>query len=139
MSRILFLSGGVVFVLLGVLHAILTPRHVDQAAGLSPADRQVARGMSQTPLRLSRRTNAWLAWVGFNYSHSLGLVVLGGVVLLIGRSEASFAAGANVFAPLAFVASAVYLWLAARYWFLAPILGFGLSGVLFLGSWLLAI
>lgn len=136
-SRYLFLAGGLVFVVLGVVHAMLTPRPLTQSAGLSPADPQLATMMSQTSIRLTRRMNMWSAWVGFNYSHSLGLVVLGGVVLLIGRSESSFAADANVFAPFAFVASAVYLLLATQYWFRTPIIACGLCCLLFLGSWLL--
>ena len=93
--------------------------------------------MSRTHLRLTRRTNVWLAWVGFNYSHGLGLIVLGALVLLIGRSESSFAADANVFAPFAFFASAVYLFLATQYWFRTPIIGCALCCLLFLSSWLL--
>ena len=136
LSRYLFLAGGLVFVLLGVVHAILTPRQANQATGLSPSDPQLAKLMSQTSMRVSRRTDIWSAWVGFNYSHSLGLVMLGGLVLLIGRSESAFNAGANVFVPFAFVASAIYLWLAAKYWFRTPIIGFGLCCFLFLSSWL---
>ena len=137
-SRYLFLAGGLVLVLLGVAHAILTPRHSRQAAGLSPSDPQVATAMSQTHLRLTRRTNMWLAWIGFNYSHSLGLVVLGVLVLLIGRSEASFAVEAKVFVPFAFFASAIYLLLALTYWFRTPIIGCGLCCFLFLCSWLVS-
>ena len=136
-SRYLFLAGGLVFVLLGVVHAILTPRHLTQSAGLSPADPQLATMMSQTAIRLTRRLNMWSAWVGFNYSHSLGLVVLGGVVLLVGRSESSFAADANVFVPFAFFASVIHLLLATKYWFRSPIIGVGVCCLLFAASWLL--
>jgi len=136
-SRYLFLAGGLVLVLLGVAHAILTPRHPAQSTGLSPSDPQLAAIMSRTHVRLTRRLDMWLAWVGFNFSHSLGLVVLGGLVLLIGRSEASFSANAAVFVPFASVSSAIYVLLAAKYWFRTPILGFGLCCLLFLSSWLL--
>lgn len=136
LSRNLFLAGGLVFVLLGVVHAILTPRHSNQATGLSPSDAQLAKIMSQTSMRLARRTDMWSAWVGFNYSHSLGLVILGGLVLLVGRSESTFNAGANVSVPCAFFVSAIYLWLAAQYWFRTPVIGFGLCCLLFLCSWL---
>ena len=79
----------------------------------------------------------WLAWVGFNYSHSLGLVILGSLVLLIGASQQHFAAGANVFIPFAFVASSAYLLLAVQYWFRTPIIACGLCTGLFLFSWIL--
>jgi hypothetical protein len=137
LSRYLFLAGALPFVLLGAAHALATPRRPDGASGLSPSDPQLSRLMSQTHIRLTRRTDMWLAWVGFNYSHSLGLVLLGGLVVLVGRSEPSFAAGAPVFVPFAFLASAIYLVLAIQYWFRTPILGCCLSCVLFLCSWIL--
>jgi len=137
LSRYLFVAGALPFVLLGAAHALATPRRLDQATGLSPSDPQLAKLMSQTHIRLTRRTDMWLAWVGFNYSHSLGLIVLGGLVVLVGRSELSFAAGAPVFVPFALLASALYLLLATYYWFRTPILGCSLSCVLFLCSWIL--
>lgn len=138
-SRYLFLAGGLVLVLLGVAHVILTPRHPAQPTGLSPSDPQLAASMSRTHLRLTRRLDMWSAWVGFNYSHSLGLVVLGGVVLIIGRSDSSFGADGHVFVPFAFFSSAIYLLLAANYWFRTPTLGFGLCCLLFVASWLLSL
>jgi hypothetical protein len=79
----------------------------------------------------------WLAWIGFNFSHSLGAVLFGLVVVLVGRSDVSFRAEAPYFGPLAMIVSGVYLVLAVKYWFRTPIVGCGLSFVLFLLSWAL--
>jgi hypothetical protein len=92
--------------------------------------------MAGTRLVLTRRTNMWLAWVGFNFSHSLGALCFGVMVLVIGRSAASFAAESRLFGPLAVVVSTAYLVLAVKYWFRTPILGCALSVVLFVSSWL---
>ena len=62
LSRYLFLAGAVPFLVLGVAHAMATPRRVDEVKGLSPADPGLARAMAEVPLRLTRRTNMWLAW-----------------------------------------------------------------------------
>ena len=136
LSRYLFVAGAVPFVLLGLAHAIATPLQVAQAKGLSPRDAGLAKAMSQTSILLTSRTNMWLAWVGFNLSHSLGAAFFGVAVLLIGRSTASFTAEGGLFGPLAVVVSAGYLVLAIKYWFRTPIAGFGVSVVLFLSSWL---
>jgi hypothetical protein len=117
---------------------IATPLRLDQAKGLSPADVGLAKAMSQTPLLLTRRTDMWLAWVGFNLSHGLGILFFGVAVLVIGRSAASFAAEGGLFGPLAVLVSSAYLVLAIKYWFRTPIVGCAISVMLFAASWLLA-
>jgi hypothetical protein len=138
LSRYLFMAGGLPFLLLGLAHAVTTPREVDEAKGLSPADAELGKAMSQTTLRLTRRTNMWLAWVGFNFSHALGAVFFGIAVLLIGRSRSSFEAQAGLFAPLAILVSSAYLVLALKYWFRTPIIGCAVSVALFMSSWVLS-
>jgi hypothetical protein len=137
-SRYLFLSAAIPFLVLGIAHALATPLRADARKGLSPADPELARAMSRTSVRLTRRTDMWRAWVGFNFSHSLGAVVFAAVVLLAGRSEASFRADGPLLIPLGLVVSGVYLALASRYWFRTPIAGCALSCALFLASWVVS-
>ena len=77
----------------------------------------------------------WRVWVGFNLSHSLGVVLLGVIVVLVGRTPASFGYNAAVFVPLAVVVSLAYLGLGLVYWFRTPIIGVGLSVFLFSCAW----
>ena len=137
LSRYLFLLGALPFVVLGLAHAAATPRTPAQARGLSPRDPAVRDAMAHDSVLLTRRTTLWLAWVGFNLSHSLGAILFGAVLVLIGRSSASFEAQARVFLPLAVLVSATYLILGVRYWFRTPIIGISLATVCFLVSWVL--
>jgi hypothetical protein len=137
LSRYLFLAGAIPFVVLGVAHAVATPRTTAQSRGLSPRDPALREAMVKESLLLTRRTNLWLAWVGFNLSHSLGAVLFGAVVVLIGRSEATFQAQAALFLPLAILVSGIYLVLGICYWFRTPILGITLSSVCFAVAWAL--
>jgi hypothetical protein len=125
------------FLVLGTAHLFATPRTTARVRGLSPADPRLAEAMARTPLRLTRRTDMWKAWVGFNLSHSLGVLLLGVVVVLVGQSEAQFLQGGQTFVPFALVASAAYLALAVKYWFRTPIAGCAIGAVLFLASWVL--
>src|SRR5687767_14028808 len=109
LSRYLFLAGALPFVVLGTIHALVTPRLTTDSKGLSPRDPALREAMAKDTLLLTRRTNMWLAWVGFNLSHSLGAVLFGAAVLLVGRSDASFQTQANVFLPFAVVVSGLYL------------------------------
>src|SRR5687767_14475635 len=136
-SRYLFLAGALPFIVLGLAHAVATPHTPAQARGLSPRDPALRDAMSHDNVLLTRRTTVWLAWVGFNLSHSLGAVLFGAVIVLIGRSPASFEAQANVFLPLAVLVSATYLVLGIRYWFRTPIMGISLASVCFVASWVL--
>ena len=137
LSRYLFLIGALPFIVLGLAHAVATPQTPADAKGLSPRDPGVRDAMAHDSVLLTRRTTLWLAWVGFNLSHSLGALLFGAVVVLIGRSSASFEAQATVFLPLAVLVSATYLVLGVRYWFRTPIIGISLASVCFVVSWVL--
>ena len=137
LSRYLFLIGALPFIVLGLAHAVATPQTPADAKGLSPRDPAVRDAMAHDSVLLTRRTTLWLAWVGFNLSHSLGAILFGAVVVLIGRSSASFEAQATVFLPLAVLVSASYLVLGVRYWFRTPIIGISLASVCFVVSWVL--
>ena len=139
LSRYLFLLGALPFVLLGIAHALATPLTPEEAKGLSPRDAEYRRGMAAQTLRLTRQTNLWLAWVGFNLSHSLGAILFGAVVLLVGRSPSAFAANAAAFVPLAIVVATAYLAIGLRYWFRTPIIGILISCVCFAASGLLSL
>jgi len=136
-SRTLFLIGAMPFVVLGLAHAVATPTTPGQARGLSPRDPALREAMVRESVLLTRRTSLWLAWVGFNLSHSLGAILFGAVVLLIGRDQATFRAQAALFLPLAVLVSGVYLVLGIRYWFRTPIVGIMVSTVCFWVSWAL--
>jgi hypothetical protein len=79
----------------------------------------------------------WLAWVGFNLSHSLGAITLGLFVLVVGRSPESFAGQAALCVPLATAVAAVYVAIGMKYWFRTPIAGCALSLVCFAAAWAL--
>ena len=121
LSRYLYLAGALPFFVLGTAHALATPLAPSDVKGLSPSDPQLAEAMTRSGLRLTRRTDMWRAWVGFNFSHSLGVFVFAAFVFVTGRSASVFAIEAHIGIPFAFVVAVGYLWLARRYWFRTPL------------------
>ncbi|HKA56073.1 MAG TPA: hypothetical protein VKJ47_20675, partial [Candidatus Binatia bacterium] len=117
LSRYIFLMGALPCVVLGMAHVLATPLTPAQSKGLSPRNPALRETMTRETPFLSRRLTLWQGWVGFNLSHSLGVLLFGAMVLLVGRSQASFQAQASVFLPLAIVVSGLYLLLGLRYWF----------------------
>jgi len=116
LSRYLFLAGALPFLLLGAAHAVHTPRQPYERKGLSPSDPSLAESMARSRVL-----------VFFNLSHSLGIVLFGVLVVLVGRTSASFGYNAALFLPLAVVVSIAYLSLGVAYSFRTPIIGIGLS------------
>ena len=137
LSRYLYLAAAAPFLILGTAHALATPLTKSQRKGLSFREPTLAEAMEGSSVLLTRRTNVWLAWVGFNLSHSLGVLILGAFVVAIGVSPARFARDAVVFQPLAVAAAAAYLLIGLKYWFRTPIAGCALSLSLFAASWAL--
>jgi hypothetical protein len=75
MIAILLILGSSVFGVLGGLHAIYTLLDLSNPRRLVPVDPSVMHAMANSALRLSRGgTDMWGAWIGFNFSHSLGLL-----------------------------------------------------------------
>lgn len=137
LDRLLFLAGALPYLLLGSAHAWHTPTRPEEKKGLSARDPGVERAMTTTAPRLTDRTDLWRAWVGFNYSHSLGAVLFGLSVVLVGRNDAVYAANAALAAPLALLVALAYLVLGLKYWFRTPIIGIGVSVICFAFAWLL--
>jgi hypothetical protein len=78
MIGILLILGGAVFLVLGCLHTAYTLLDLHDPRYLVPDDPSVAHAMANSVLRLSGgRTDMWRAWIGFNFSHSLGVLLLG--------------------------------------------------------------
>jgi hypothetical protein len=78
MTAVLLILGGAVFVVLGGLHATYTLLDIRYPRRLVPVDPSVAQAMANSALRLSRGgTDMWRAWIGFNFSHSLGVFLVG--------------------------------------------------------------
>lgn len=137
LSRVFFLAGAMPYLVLGAAHALATPLTPESRKGLAPRDPALVSAMRNAVVLLTSRTDVWRAWIGFNLSHSLGAVVFGAFVLLIGRSDAAFAADSAFALPLVTLVAAVYLIIGIRYWFRTPITGIAISLACFALSWAL--
>jgi hypothetical protein len=137
MIAILLILGGAVFGVLGGLHAIYTLLDLRDPRRLVPADPSVAHAMGNSALRLSGgRTDMWRAWIGFNFSHSLGLLLLASVAIWAGAGTRMVPVG--IIAALTLI-GCVYLTLALRYWFRVPAIGVAIGAGCFAAAWVLSL
>jgi hypothetical protein len=82
-ARILMVFSASIVLTLGVLHLVYT----FWGPSLTPRDPALQISMSQSSPIMTNETTMWRCWVGFNASHSLGLILfglamLGGFVVL---------------------------------------------------------
>jgi len=135
--RGLLVFGGSIFLLLGFLHALYTWLDIRNPRRLVPDDPAVVAAMTSSNVRLARGgTTMWKAWVGFNFSHSLGAMLFGTLCVATGASIQLLAIPSWVL--LLFVAiGALYLVLAVLYWFRIPVAGIAIATTCLLVAWVL--
>jgi hypothetical protein len=135
---ILLILGGAVFGVLGVLHAIYTLLDLRNPRRLVPADPAVAQAMATSALRLSGgRTDMWRAWIGFNFSHSLGVLLVAGLAFWAGSRFNTLPVG--VITPVLTLIGSLYLVLALLYWFRVPAIGVAIGTSCFAAAWILSL
>jgi len=133
MSAVLTITGGAIFGVLGLLHALYTFLDLRKPRRLVPDDPELIQAMRRSAVRISRGgTDMWHAWIGFNFSHSLGLLIFSGLAIVTGLHAAPPRGSLLVLA----IIGAIYVVLAARYWFRIPVLGAAIGTACLLASWL---
>jgi hypothetical protein len=138
MSAILLILGGAVFGVLGTLHATYTLLDLRNPQRLVPADPSVAHAMANSALRLSGgRTDMWRAWIGFNFSHSLGLLLVAALALWAGFRIKMLPVG--IIIPALTLIGCAYEVLALLYWFRFPAIGVAVGTGCFAAAWLLSL
>ena len=120
-------SAGVVL-LLGFLHLLYTFR----GPKLHPRDPDLtARMMTVSPV-ISRETTMWRVWIGFNASHSFGLILFGALYGYFAMYHSAFLFHSWFLLTLGFALLLGYAVLAKVYWFRGPFRLIVLAGGLYL-------
>jgi hypothetical protein len=114
----------------GVLHLILTfwgPK-------LTPRDPALQISMSQVSPVITKETTMWKGWVGFNASHSMGLILFGLVYdfLAIVHSRLLFQSPFLLIVGLAMLGG--YFALGKVYFFSRPFIGVSISLACYVAS-----
>jgi hypothetical protein len=137
--RYLFIAGAVPFIVLGVLHIIYTILDERRPCRIAPRDPHLLEQMRAGSLFLTRQTTVWRAWLGFNLSHGLGVVLFAGI--LIHGAALHFDAVRSAAPELLFavpVIASLYFLMSLRYWFRIPAIGTGLGTAVLLAGAVLA-
>ena len=128
--RILIVLGASVIGLLGSIHLVYT----FFTTKFDSRDPAASAAMKATSPILTRRTTLWRAWIGFNASHALGLLLFAATYLVLAIGHMSVLRDSTALRWLSVIASVAYLALARRYWFLKPMVGIAIAGTCFLAA-----
>ncbi len=120
--------------LLGLAHLIFTfwgPK-------LLPRDAALKDAMDGVTLFITRQTTVWRAWIGFNASHSMGLLFFGLTYGYLAIAHPDFLFQSTFLQGVGVAMLTGYVVLAKRFWFITPLIGASLSWVLFVLGVILA-
>jgi hypothetical protein len=121
-------ASAVVILLLGLVHLLYTFR----GPKLHPRDPDLtARMMAVSPV-ITRETTMWRAWVGFNATHSFGLILFGALYGYLAIRHSSSLFQSWFLLALGFALLLGYAVIAKLYFFSAPFRGVVLAMALYL-------
>lgn len=129
-ARILMVLSASIILTLGVVHLVYT----FWGSNLTPRDPTLEISMSQISPVITEETTMWRCWVGFNASHSMGLIFFGLVFgfLAVARGQVLFQ---SPFLLVVGLAMLVGLFVLSRiYFFRAPLSGVGISLACYVAS-----
>jgi len=132
-SQVLFIIGASIFSILGFVHLVYT-FFTDK---FDPYHSNVTTAMKSTSPILTKETTVWCAWVGFNASHSVGIIVFAAIYIPLAFSHIELIADNSWFAVLPSIVGVSFLLLAKNYWFKIPFFGFLISTLCFVGAFVL--
>ncbi|MGH6628359.1 MAG: LIC_13387 family protein [Nevskiales bacterium] len=133
MDQTLLILGCLIVVVMGSVHALWT-LFTDK---FEPREPELLARMKQISPKLTRRLTMWDAWVGFNLSHSLGVILFGLFYIVLALENYAYLRSSVVLNILLVAVPLVFLALALKYWFYAPRNGIILATALIILSLLL--
>src|SRR6478736_4400320 len=126
---LMVLSTSIVF-MLGVVHLVYT----FWGPTLTPRDPALQISMSQIAPVITKETTMWRCWVGFNATHSMGLILFGLVFgfLALAHGQLLFQSPFLLVVGLAMLGGVVVL--CKVYFFSAPFIGMSISLACYVAS-----
>jgi hypothetical protein len=134
MTQSLIVIAALPFLLFGVGHGAITLRDLRHPRAFTPPDVTLRQAMQQSSIRFRGDINLWRAWLGFNLTHSLGLIVFGSVFLYVGIFEPGTFTSSLPVQLFALVVSAAYFATSIKYFFVHPVIGSAIGMVCFLAA-----
>ncbi len=119
---LMVISAGIVFIL-GAMHLLYT----FSGQLLTPRDPALQASMAQISPVITRQTTMWRAWLGFNASHSMGLMLFGLVFGFLALAHAELLFQSPFLLGVGLAVLVGYAILCKLYFFRSPLIGVSLA------------
>lgn len=130
-----WIIGSLIFTVLGTLHLagiLFTDKFL-------PDNKKLIDDLKLASTNLSKHTNMWSGWIGFNTSHSTGLMFIGIANIYLSVNYFTLMQTDNMFFIFNILTVGFYVWIAKKYWFKIPQTGIIITFICFIISYILTI
>jgi hypothetical protein len=126
---LMVLSASMIFTL-GVVHLVYT----FWGPNLTPRDSTLQISMSQIAPVITNETTMWRCWVGFNASHSMGLILFGLVFGYLALADGQFLFQSRFLLAVGLAMLIGFVVLCKIYFFSVPLTGISISLACYVAS-----
>ena len=133
-ARLLVAAGSGIVFILGSLHLLYT----FYGPKLQPRDPKLIEQMRAVHPVITRETSIWDCWIGFNATHSMGLMLFGLIYGWFALQQPALLLDSPFLMGLALVTLAACVLLARRYFFSVPFAGVCVAFACFIAALLVS-
>ena len=134
LTQSLYIAGCIPFLILGLLHTAYTIADIRNPKRLIPYKSGVMGLMKESTLALTKETDMWRAWIGFNISHGVGVLFFAITLLYLAVLHIAFLQSSIFLLTVSPQIALVYLLLSRKYWFRIPAAGSAIGLLCFLAG-----
>jgi hypothetical protein len=129
-APLLIAASSAILLFLGAVHVVITCR----GPSLTPRDRALGQLMQDVSPMISRETTMWNAWLGFNASHGLGVMLFGAPYLDLALRDGDVLRHERVLQGIGLAGTLTWGLLAFRHWLSVPQAGVSIAALLYVGG-----
>lgn len=134
-AQYLWIFGSLITIILGVVHLI----YIFFTNKFSPRNKNLENKMKTVSPILTRETTIWKAWIGFNASHSYGIIFIGLINFYISYRYFILFKSDHFYFIFNIITISFYALLAKKYWFKIPLIGILITLICVVLSYILTI
>jgi hypothetical protein len=126
-APLLVAASAAIILMLGIIHLLYT----FYGPKLLPRDPELQTRMSDVSPRITHETTMWKCWIGFNASHSLGVLLFGAVYGYLALWHGALLFNSPFLQWLGLLTLGGYILLGKCYWFSVPFRAIVLATILY--------